>query len=1688
MSDHLTTKNTERTQKRPSFLATPQSKMDNVPSSDPPMATPEITTQENASFDSEMDNEGLIFSIIQQMEELKRANSEQARINAKQAEVIANLTKQRTNKTTGELEMTASVATEELSSAERKNILEAIPQFDVDELYTDSSKVQTFFYKLERACNDLDIHHYPRQLALFRSKLANNDATIQWIQTVEEGHHPPSSIREWWKRIDDDFDQDNLARSAMTKLLHLKMEKNSDVRLHVATFQKLLRAAKLKPDEAQGHALLESLNPYWYAAVIYSVQFATLKRKDVTDIAKAISTISLHVERVQAHKLASSPKQMTMADNKTRKTTISAAATQDVTAMSPTDRFAYCYKNGLCNCCLEKGHRQKECSCTKCAARGKPMPTQAAAVTTTKRYAQPVARTNHLVVANQATKRMVSSGNNKRLLNDITCDNKLKPSEALPQTALEAPVRPLMVQSVFQTRRSASGTQKAGKEQKAKSTSHTTSSSCYTPGSISGHKIDVLIDSGSSSNIVSDRLTPSLVVRPLETPIQAEFANGSSSVLTEKTTVPLVIDGVHHEVPSLIAPIASDMILGTPWIQDNAPVTFHLPGTITYKHDNTERSVSTLPLAAILKQQEKPPKKTKRGTVILPISVQELQNIRNSCQIFHVDLKAQSDAQKIDPDATSYNMEEFASLDPLAQILVHKYKDIFQAPTVLPPSRPEDIRIELKDEKKPASMKGLGRLNERENSLLKETLERLIEREQIQVSTSEYGARILFVKKPDGGLRLCVDYRDLNENTIKNRCPIPNIADLRDRVKGAKFFSKIDFRDGYYNLRVHQDSIEKTAFRCRFGLFEFKVMPFGLTNAPAAFSAMMNRIFGDWLDVFVICYLDDLVIYSKSKEDHSRHLQMVLERLRTNKLYCKLSKCDFFKNQVEFCGHTISETGVSIATSKVKAIQARPTINSAKDISKYLGVTVWFQDFIENYAEITEPLTRLLKKNAPFEFGKEQEDAVTKLIQKITEAPILKYFDDSKKTKVFSDASLYAIGGWIAQEYKNGWHPVVYVSRKLRNAELNYTTAERELLALLYVLEKQGHYLRGGIPFEVNLDSKILENLQSMDFTNRRLARWILMMQDYNMTVKHIPGKTNTVADYLTRNVEVAPTCHKCKTKIKIFSTVVGAASQFLEGYTEAATADPFLQKVQAWWDSPENTDRDGNKFVQFKKIREKWFIGKRVYIPDSETLKLEILNKYHDAISAGHQGILRTRGRITRLYYWPGMEQDIRKYIRSCTLCQRHSERNSLLAGKLHPLPIPQDRFRDISIDFATISPSKEGFDALMVIVCRLTKLCRLIPCYKTCSAEDVAKLFIDNWYSHGFGLPESITSDRDTKFTSQLWKNLAEQLGIKLELTTSRHQNADGQAEIAIRTYKRTAKKFASISNLDWVEKLHLLEFALNNSVSSSTGHTPFFMAFGFNPRVIVEEYGVMDDTSSGIIEGDDLLGVINRNLIQVKDAIGLAQDLQADQYNKKRVKSPNYHAGDLVYLSAEGINWPSYASSPKESIPNYFGPFTITTVDQSRDNVTVELPKTAPKSLFPTFHVSKVKPAISREKAFPAFQDVHDRPGPTEVSEEGEKYELGKIVASRNRYNRREFLVKYKGYPDSHNEWFPFNIQKLDDWIDDWHLVVEFDPSLSNLKPDLYKKNSLREKTNNKTAPAIPQLKPVLPIRRSPRNVLL
>jgi hypothetical protein len=275
----------------------------------------------------------------------------------------------------------------------------------------------------------------------------------------------------------------------------------------------------------------------------------------------------------------------------------------------------------------------------------------------------------------------------------------------------------------------------------------------------------------------------------------------------------------------------------------------------------------------------------------------------------------------------------------------------------------------------------------------------------------------------------------------------------------------------------------------------------GLSNSPAVFSAMMNRIFGPYLDDFVIVYLDDLVIYSTDLDTHMKHLEIIFKVMREHTLCVKRSKCTFGVEKVEFCGHTISKRGVEISKDKILAMSAPPVIKNAKDVRSYLGSCVWFHRFIPDYAAITAPLSRLIKKNVAFKWGPEQEEAIQLLQHLITTAPVLRHFDHRLPTEVYTDASDYAIGGWIAQQQSDGWHPATYWSRKLTTAELGYTVHEKELLAIVEMTERHSHWLLG-VPFVVHTDHASLKHLQDQPKLNRRQARWIMTLQDFDMTIK----------------------------------------------------------------------------------------------------------------------------------------------------------------------------------------------------------------------------------------------------------------------------------------------------------------------------------------------------------------------------------------------------------------------------------------------------------------------------------------------------------------------------------------------------------------------------------------------------------
>ncbi|KAA0060847.1 pol protein [Cucumis melo var. makuwa] len=330
---------------------------------------------------------------------------------------------------------------------------------------------------------------------------------------------------------------------------------------------------------------------------------------------------------------------------------------------------------------------------------------------------------------------------------------------------------------------------------------------------------------------------------------------------------------------------------------------------------------------------------------------------------------------------------------------------------------------------------------------LKVQLQELLDKGFIRPSVSPWGAPVLFVKKKDGSMRVCIDYRELNKVTVKNRYPLPRIDDLFDQLQGATVFSKIDLRSGYHQLRIKDEDVPKTAFRSRYGHYEFIVMSFGLTNAPAVFMDLMNRVFREFLDTFVIVFIDDILIYSKTEAEHEEHLRMVLQTLRDNKLYAKFSKCEFWLKQVSFLGHVVSKDGVSVDPAKIEAVTGWTRPSTVSEVRSFLGLAGYYRRFVENFSRIATPLTQLTRKGAPFVWSKACEDSFQTLKQKLVTAPVLTVPDGSGSFVIYSDASKKGLGCVLMQQGK----VVAYASRQLKSHEQNYPTHDLELAAVVFL-------------------------------------------------------------------------------------------------------------------------------------------------------------------------------------------------------------------------------------------------------------------------------------------------------------------------------------------------------------------------------------------------------------------------------------------------------------------------------------------------------------------------------------------------------------------------------------------------------------------------------------------------------------
>ncbi|GBG64491.1 hypothetical protein CBR_g45187 [Chara braunii] len=458
--------------------------------------------------------------------------------------------------------------------------------------------------------------------------------------------------------------------------------------------------------------------------------------------------------------------------------------------------------------------------------------------------------------------------------------------------------------------------------------------------------------------------------------------------------------------------------------------------------------------------------------------------------------------------------KEDSSTDPTIAKLLEEFKDLTEAPKGVVP-RPIQHRIEIE----PGSRTPKGAvytMSPRELEELRKQLDELLEKGWSRPSSSPFGAPVLLVPKKEGELRMCIDYRGLNAITVKNAEPLPRIDDLLDRVPGCKYFSKIDLKSGYHQIEVHPDDQYKTAFRTRYGHYEFIVMPFGLTNTPATFQRCMNDLFRPWLDKFVVVYLDDILVFSKTLQEHQSHLRQVLEKLREANLKINAKKCEWAKTQVLYLGHVLDGDGIKPEDSKIAAIRDWPTPRTLTELRSFLGLANYYRKFVRDFSTIVAPLRRLLKKEAIWQWDKDCTSALKRLKRALIEYPVLKVADPSLPFVVTTDASQYGIGAVLQQDDGHGYRPVEFMSARMPSEKVATSTYERELYALRQALDHWKHYLLGR-HFKVYSDHETLRWLKTQAKMTPKLTRWAAEIDQYDFELKPVKGKYNVVADALSR-------------------------------------------------------------------------------------------------------------------------------------------------------------------------------------------------------------------------------------------------------------------------------------------------------------------------------------------------------------------------------------------------------------------------------------------------------------------------------------------------------------------------------------------------------------------------------------------
>ncbi|CAJ2651205.1 unnamed protein product [Trifolium pratense] len=1035
---------------------------------------------------------------------------------------------------------------------------------------------------------------------------------------------------------------------------------------------------------------------------------------------------------------------------------------------------------------------------------------------------------------------------------------------------------------------------------------HETNNTTKFQGSIHGVEVLILVDSGATHNFISQKL-----VHQMDWPIEptaqmnVKLGNGVQIATQGRCKELEVYIGDFKIKPDvhLFELGGIDIVLGIEWLKTlgdtiinwkQQTMSFWAFGKwVTLKNKGGCKR-SNVALQSILGK----PKPKKKGLMweiegVEPKVVRELIKSESP----HLELEEVL-GKYADFFRTTCESALSESQHQELEVVLGEYASVFQTPSSLPPRREKEHAINLIEGHGAVSVRPYRYPHHHKNEIEKQVKE-MLQAGIIRHSTSSFSSPVILVKKKDGTWRMCIDYRALNKVTIPDKFPIPIIEELLDELHGAKFFTKLDLKSGYHQVRVKESDIEKTAFRTHEGHYEFLVMPFGLMNAPSTFQSLMNDVFRPLLRRHVLVFFDDILIYSKDWKSHMKHLKEVLELLAAHSLVANRKKCNFAQNSVEYLGHLITGEGVAVDPNKVISVLQWPQPKNVKGVRGFLGLTGYYRKFIRDYGKIAKPFTELTKKDS-FKWNEKAREAFEVLKQKLTTAPVLAFPDFSKSFVIECDASGTGLGAILMQDKK----PVAYFSKALGVRNLAKSAYEKELMAVVLAIQHWRPYLLGR-KFVVSTDQKSLKQLMQQKIVTAEQQNWAAKLMGYDFDIIYKQGKLNKGADALSRIHDGA--------EFAVLNSVVKWAQE--EQIKEEILKDEKLQKIIT------ELQQDPMSWPGYSYKQGVLFYEDRLVISKTSTLIPTLLEEFHATPQGGHSGFYKTYRRMAANVYWIGMKSAIQEFVRQCDICQRQKYMASSPGGLLQPLPIPEHIWEDISMDFITGLPKSKQFEAILVVVDRLSKYSHFIPLKHPYTAKSVAEVFCKEIVKL-HGIPVSIVSDRDPIFMSSFWREMFRMQGTKLKMSTAYHPETDGQTEVVNRCLETYLRCFIADQPKNWISWIHWAEYWFNTTFHASTEKTPFEIVYGRPPPTLVK--WVQGETRVASVEKD----LLDRDeaLKQLKTQLLKAQERMKNLADKKRVDR-NFVCGEWVFVKLRAHRQHSVVTRVNAKLAaKYYGPYPI------------------------------------------------------------------------------------------------------------------------------------------------------------------